>query len=330
MKRFIVDIVIFSIILYVVTLCLDKVVSTGLRRSETTLFYNLTKINQGKLNADLIVNGSSKALVQVDPFIIDSILGINSYNLALDGTPFIPQKAQYEFYRLKNTKPKIIIQIVSNGTLRSLNKGFKNSIKFAPYLNIPEVKELMKLTGSFNCLDYSVPMVKYSGKPFEIITGMLSFLNVQIFKVQDSRGYFPKDKSWPTNANEGIESSLKENGMTDFDYTQLVQEFTSSDSVSVQNFERFLAKCETEEIIVFLVYPPIHAEGFNTILNVDYYNRIAHKYNACFLDYSRDSLLVFNKKYFYNSQHLNVDGATIFTKKLAEDINARINNDLNN
>jgi hypothetical protein len=329
MKRFIISILAFAVLLYMTTLCLDKVITIGLMQNETNHFKTLSKINQGKINADLIVSGSSKALVQVDPVIIDSVLGVNSYNFGLDGNPFIPQRALYEIYRKKNTKPKIIIQIVSNGTLRSLKEGFAVPIRFAPYLDIPEVKKLMKLTSSFNYLDYSIPMIRYSGKPFEIIIGGLSFFNIQFLNTTDIKGYDPHDTSWPESSNESLDISEKTEDLTSSNNLENIELFTSLDSVSCENFESFLANCEAENIMVFLVYPPIYVESFNSIKHVDYYKRVAQEYNAYFLDYSQDSLLAFNKKYFYNSQHLNLKGATIFTNRLSEDIKAETQNILN-
>ena len=90
----------------------------------------------------------------MSPQILDSIIGIDSYNLGLDGSPFIPQKALFELYKLNNKKPKVIVQVVSNGTLRSLDEGFLNPIKFAPYLNIPIVKKQL--------LDKAVVLIEWA------------------------------------------------------------------------------------------------------------------------------------------------------------------------
>ncbi len=306
-------------------LVFDKIITIGLMNSETKHFDTLSKINQGKLNVDLIINGSSKALVQIDPIIIDSVLEINSYNLGLDGTPFIPQKAQYDLYRIKNKKPKIIVQIVSNGTLRSLKEGFNLPVKFAPYLNIPEVKNLMKLTSSFSYMDYILPMSRYSGKPQDIIIGGLYFFNIPVLKTTDIKGYSPNNSSWPESYRNNKDSLQVNNNLLISKNQQNIETFTSLDSVSIDIFEDFLSLCKKEKITVFLVYPPIHEEDFSTIKNVDYYSKVAQIYDVHFLNYSKDSSLAYNKEYFYNSQHLNLKGATLFTNILSSDIKKRMN-----
>jgi len=280
----------------------------------------MTKVYQGEINADLIINGSSKALVQVDPTIIDSILGTNSYNLGLDGSPFIPQKALFELYIRSNKKPKIVVQVVSNGTLRSLDDGFLNPVKFAPYLEIPEVKKHIKLTGAFSSFDYIVPLLKYSGSPFELSTGLLSLFNITLIKNEDIKGYMPNKTSWQDKEKNHQDQHPNQIVNTPPNISQKIKEFTLLDSISCSLFEKFLEECRISNIIVFVVFPPIHHQDSYTIKNNAYYSLVAKKYNAYFLDYSRDSSFVYNKDYFYNTQHLNIRGAKKFSNRLATDI----------
>ncbi len=328
MKKFTINIIIFTVILITSALCLDVAVSKGLRKDRSKLFSKLTKAYKGEINAELIINGSSKAFVQVDPAILDSITSLKTYNLGLDGSPFIPQMALFELYKLHNKKPKVIVQIVSNGTLRSLSIGFRNPVKFAPYLNIPVVKKYMKLTGAFSSLDYKVPLLRYSSSPFEVITGVLSLFNINVFNHEDDRGYSPNNKQWteeyPNTSKIGYDPINKE-----FSVDSLrINEFTSLDSTSCKLFEEYLDECRSDSILVFLVYPPIYYESFCTIKYVDYYKKIAKKHDCLFLNYSQDSLLAFNRKYFYNSQHLNTEGATVFTKQLSKDVKANMRNSI--
>jgi hypothetical protein len=43
------------------------------------------------------------------------------------------------------------------------------------------------------------------------------------------------------------------------------------------------------------------------------------KYDIPYLDYSNDTMS-FNKVYFYNSTHMNIRGAELFSKKLVMDL----------
>ena len=314
MKYFAYKVSSFFVIICLLSWGMDSLISTGLKKSENKLFHNLTKINKGEINADLIINGSSKALVQVNPLVLDTLLDINSYNLGLDGTPFIPQKAQFELYKLHNVKPKYIVQIVSNGTLRNMDSGFRNHIKFAPYLNVDEVENLMLKTGSYNYLDYRIPLYKYAGNPFEIGTGILSYFGFQLFKATDQKGYFPQNKEW-----EDIQLITPNTTVDELSYNT-IDSFIKIDPTSRLEFESFLEECKNNQIIVFLVYPPIHSSSSATIKNNKYYEQISKEFDFHFLDYSQDSSFSFNKDYFYNSQHLNSSGADLFSLRLATDI----------
>lgn len=310
MKYFIQKVILFSLILLGVFYCLDKLVTSGLRQSNSLTHDNLSKLYNGKINADLIINGSSKAYVQVSPKIIDSTLNLNSYNLGLDGTPFVPQKLQYELYEKYNTPPKMIIQIIDFGALGKAEGDLYNYIKFAPYLNLNLVQETTKLYNGFSTASYYLPFLKYSGKPLEVTDGILSTLNIHFAPSKLQKGYFERDIPWDgtfekfkTTYKKGI--SKKPNAQT------------------CKLFEEYLANCKQKNITVFLVHPPVYHEYLPFDLNrktiLEYLNTVSKKYDMPFMDYSDNSISL-HKKYFYNSQHLNKQGAELFTQMISDDI----------
>lgn len=97
------------------------------------------------------------------------------------------------------------------------------------------------------------------------------------------------------------------------------------DSATINLFEVFLKEAKKAGIRLVFVYTPEYIEGQKFVSNREeifsYYNAFSKKYSIPFYDYSSDSLC-YNKKYFYNSQHLNATGAAIFTKKLVRDIHS--------
>jgi hypothetical protein len=50
---------------------------------------------------------------------------------------------------------------------------------------------------------------------------------------------------------------------------------------------------------------------------ISLYTKYSHKYNIPFYDYSTDAIS-YQKKYFYNTNHLNKMGAELFTTKLID------------
>lgn len=269
------------------------------------------------MNADLIINGSSKALVQISPKIIDSVLNLNSYNLGMDGTGFIPQKMQYDLYLKYNKKPEIVVQIVSHGTLYK-NVELYKYIKFAPYFDNEEIKKVSKKYKGFSTYDYYIPFIRYSGNPSIVINGLLNTIGIDLRKDNKYKGFLAQDKKWDNSFNDfknnnpdGVSIRIEEH--------------------SIKLFENYIAECKNNNINVILVYPPTFMESKKYIKNEDeivaYYKYIADKYQVPFLDYS-DNVLSYSTEYFYNSQHLNRKGAELFTKELSVDIKNLLENNL--
>ena len=95
------------------------------------------------------------------------------------------------------------------------------------------------------------------------------------------------------------------------------------DSASVELFRQYIQECKSLDINLILVYTPEYIEGQQFVTNrseiMTLLKGIAQENNLPFLDYS-DHYLSMDKKYFYNSMHLNATGAEIFTRILAHDI----------
>lgn len=314
MKKFIAEIIVLGLLSLAAFYVCDKAITTGLRQSNMLIYDNLTKIFNGKINADLIINGSSKAYVQLSPKLIDSVLNVDSYNLGLDGTPFVPQKMQYELYEMFNTPPKQIIQIAGTGTLVKPEGDLYNYIKFAPYLDLEVVRETTELYNGFSFIDYNLPLFKYSGHPLEAIDGILSLVDIHISPSSLYKGYLEQHMSWDGSFDKFKQTH--ENGI----------EFEIDETAS-KLFEEYIIHCKKNNIDIILVTPPVYYEFIpydkDRDKHIDYYTQISKKYDIPYLDFSNDEISL-EKKYFYNSQHLNYKGAELFSKKLSDEIKARI------
>jgi hypothetical protein len=309
MKRFVKRTGLFCLAVLLVLGILDVFVSYGLRKSNSNTFNNLNKVFNGEINADLVVNGSSKALVHFSPKILDSVMEINSYNLALDGTEFMVQKTQYDIYLKNNTKPKYVIQTVSSGSLVK-NTEIRNQVQFAPYLNVDEINEMAKKYDGFKWYDYYVPFVRYTGEFEQIVDGSFSAFNVHLKQSSKYKGYLEKQAEWDSSFANVME--INPNGIS-----------WTFDSASIKLFRDFLEESRAKDITVFLVYPPTYHE-FHSYLNnrqeiLSFYKKIAEEYAIPFMDYS-NCFLSQDKSYFYNSQHLNKKGAELFSQQVANDI----------
>ena len=309
MKKFIITGIAFAIISILPLYVLDILVTTGLKKSKSDTYTTINKIVDGTLTADIIINGSSKALVQVSPKILDTILNQYSYNLGMDGNEFIPQLLQYQLYREFNPKPKMVIQIVGNDFLQK-KEELIGYMRFAPYLKLNGVKGMTDQYKGFSFLDYHLPFVRYSGYFGLIMDGLLSNLGIHSQIDSKYKGYQEKDVTWDDSFNKFKEANPK--GI----------QITMNES-SKEKFKKYVESVVQDDITIVMVYPPTYAPSQDLIRNkneiIDFYKEVAKLNNISFLDYSSNPISE-DVNYFYNSQHLNKNGAEKFTKLLASDI----------
>jgi hypothetical protein len=79
---------------------------------------------------DLVINGSSRAWVQYDPMILDSMLEINTFNLGMDGSAINRQILKYKKYSELHSTPKYLIQNIDLGTM-SATVGYEREQFFS-------------------------------------------------------------------------------------------------------------------------------------------------------------------------------------------------------
>ena len=298
----------FSAIAALTVYSIDFIVTEGLRRSNSIHYDNFSKIFSGSMNADLLINGSSKGYVQFSPKILDSLLRTNSYNISLDGNNFLTQNTLITKYLQYNTKPQTIVQVVSTNTL----KGFSNEIflyeKFLPYFEDIEIRNMLNSSGknTAQIVNY-LPFTKYNGKPLALLEGVLSFFNLHLIQSPLYKGYREDDFIWTDeNYAKFIELNNEINDTKEFKF----------DEELLVLFEEFIVMCNTQNINLILVYPPLYHLANN--YGVQEYINLATKHNVTFFDFSHDSEISFDKKYFYDSQHMNKLGSEVFTVKLSK------------
>lgn len=302
-------------IVFVALFALDKVITAGLKKNTSNVFVDWNRIFNGEIDADLVINGSSIAELQISPKILDSILDVQSYNFGMSGFSFLMQKARYDVFSKNNDEPKIIVQIVGDGTLKK-KEGLFRLPQFLPYLNDSIIRSTTKKYKGLSYLDYHMPLVRYSGESETVIKGVASFLHYEPLSTKKFKGYASNDIPWDNNFEEFVKDHP--NGM----------EMHVSNYIK-NLFEDFIKKEKQRGSKVFIIFPPTYYELENYILNrkelLDFYTSISKKYKVPFLDYSKSDFTK-RKELFYNATHLNKKGAELFSTKLAADIKRILEN----
>lgn len=289
-------------------------VDTGLRKSRNSHFASWNDLYNSKINADLLIMGSSRAEFHISPKIIDAELTLNSYNLGLSAWHFDMQYARFRMYLQHNRKPKYIIHNVDVYGF-SKRADVIDYPQFLPYINDTILQNVThKHKGEFDIYQQNIPLFKYKNQQklaFEGFLGFVGFSNLYD-TTSKYKGYQGNDYAW----NKDFES-FKERFPKGATYR--------FDKELKRQFEEYLTFCKRENIKVILVYAPEYHEVQSYYKNkselINLCQKSVKEYGCHFLDYSKN-LLCYDRKYFYNSQHMNRKGAELFSLDLGKKIEA--------
>lgn len=87
MKKFLIKTSVFLLILWGLAWGLDYVISKGLLQMEDYRFMSWNEMQQGNINADIVIMGNSRGFSHFEPWTIDSICDASTYCLGLGGYP---------------------------------------------------------------------------------------------------------------------------------------------------------------------------------------------------------------------------------------------------
>jgi len=312
MKKFIIKIFFFITSFAAFLLVPDFIITKGLQKAKSQDYKEWNEIYSGNIDANIVINGSSRAWVHVSPYILDSILITNSYNLGIDGYNFHMQYCKYREYMQFNTGPELVIQTLDITTLQKRTDLY-NLNQFLPYIYKSRIREFTRQYKGFSFFDYYIPFYRYHNLSEIINTGFKEFFGNTGLDNGKFKGYLGMNSEWNGTFDEYKKANL--NGVK-----------IDLHSESIELMDTFLSECKKESINVILVYPPEFIENQYLTKNrteiINLYSKFAEKYKLVFLDYSNNDLS-YKKELFYNSQHLNKKGAELFTKILADDIKLR-------
>ena len=306
MKKFLTQFFMFVLILLIFSYIFDIFISNNLKKSNSFAHKEYSSWNtllEGRINSDVLIYGSSRAWVQINPAMITKIFNLSCYNLGIDAHNFWLQNLRHEYVLEKNKQPKFIIHSLDIFTLSKI-PNLVNSEQFLPYMLFNnKIKKATISYKGYKTIDYYIPLIRYFGN-HESIEESLQMSKNAINKIERINGYQGQNKIW----NKDFEIAQKNNPIFEIPF----------DEGTLELFDKFIKDCKRKNIKLIFVYTPEYIEGQKFVKNrkfiIETFSKISKKYKIPFFDYSNDSIS-FDKKYFYNALHLNKKGSEIFTKK---------------
>jgi hypothetical protein len=249
-----------------------------------------------KTNHDVLIFGSSRAAYHYIPKILKDSLGFSVYNCGREGSGI------YYHYgvllaTLERYKPKVILLDIdyrdfykSDGIfgLEILEEHYpfykKISKEFDSLLVLKGFKEKIKLQSN---------LYRYNSKAFKMITSHIKGGRGNIDGFRSKNGIWNK-KILPLDADLILDKN------------------------KITTIEKFILKAKENNVKVFLTVSPYYMKTPENLYEP--LKNLAKENNIKIINHVQDTTFINNASLFNDILHLNLNGAKIFTKKIANEV----------
>lgn len=306
----IVRIVGFFCLVAACSMALDLMFSLGLRRIRTSSFGVTNRVLQGKVNADLVISGSSRAVTHYDPRIIQKITGLTVFNLGRNGSQTDMQLAVLKTYLRHNKKPQMVVQNLDAYSFVTTREVY-DPAQYLPYLDQEDIYGALKAINPAIWKSKYIPLYGYVAEDmrFTWVTGLKGFLG---WSPQEDHflGFNPRSGKWSQDFDrfraknpQGVRIEIEPAG--------------------VRVVEELIRVCRQSGIRLVFVYSPEYREMQLLTRNrdeiFDEFHQLSYRFEVPLLDFSGwDHSL--DREFFQNSQHLNAEGAAAFSLDVAKQL----------
>jgi hypothetical protein len=297
----------FLVLLLLLACGIHMVITTGLRRIKTSTFGASNQIMEGDVNAQVVITGSSRALLQYDPRIIQSITGRSAFNLGRNGSQTDMQVAFFKAYLAHNRKPEIVIHNLDAFSFVTTGTIF-DPAQYMPYLYDRDLYEASRNINPHIWRSRYVPLYGYVVEDMNLTwtKGIAGFFG-RSPRQDYFLGFNPRHMQWTGDFESFATSHPK--GVT-FDI----------EPAGIRDLEDLILTCKENGSQLIFVYAPeydrMQAMTSNREQIFAEFHQLADRYDIPLWDYS-DWSHNGDKSLFYNSQHLNAEGAEIFSGDVA-------------
>lgn len=242
MKRFLIKIGVGAIVAYVVALLLDAMISYGLFHTQAHPYQTWREIRSGQYASDIVILGTSRALEHYDPYVIDSITGLQSYNLGMGGYGINVELMKYCYYLHYNPKPRYIIYDIDQLPLR-LDKipHQAQSEQFLPLFYDRAIRRNLMNAG-YSWTDAYVPMARYWGYQIANKRAILEALNLKHYHDYSSyKGHTLDPDPWDPSR---------------LHYTDSIP--SRVDDAAKEMLVEFVKECRNNDVALIFVTSPVY------------------------------------------------------------------------
>lgn len=311
-KKLFRDLLVFLLGLFFLTTAIHACLLRGWQHQSVSQAGTLNRLVRGELPAEILILGSSRAWVHFDCTAVEARTEKSCFNLGLDGSTLLMQNAVFQSYLAHHAAPSVLVLALDISSFTKTDDRYWIE-RYLPHLNqYPILKVLADLDPVY-WRHRLIPLytagvfgAEYAEK------GMLLFFQPQDFPGKERQGFRAVERDWDEAAAHAVIKRLP-----------VGPDFV--DAKALAAFDSILKTAHRSGARVFVVYPPAHESVARRVTNqneiLNFFHEAARVRGAQFLDYSA-SFLIHDKAYFYNPQHLNRQGAELFSDRFSEDLAA--------
>lgn len=297
----------FLILLAVIIWTLDAMIDSGLRRMTTSGFGVTNRIVNGRIAAEILISGSSRALVHYNPRIIAHATGLTTFNIGRNGSQTDLQVAVLKTYLRHNPPPRLLIHNLDLYAFVTSHEIY-DPAQYLPYLDEEPLYSAVRRVYPDAWKWKYLPLHGYlvADARFTWMLGLRSFAGWR--PAEDHiDGFVPRPWKWTGDFEQfrrdhpnGIHTPIEPQGLRDL--------------------QELLSVARSHHIPVLLVYSPeyfeVQALQRNRARIFALFHDLGRRFEAPLWDFG-ESAISRQQDYFYNSQHLNAGGAAAFSQTLA-------------
>jgi hypothetical protein len=286
---------------------LDAIITSGLRHIRTSQYGVSNRMMAGEVNAQIVITGSSRAVSHYDPRVIETSTGRTAFNIGRNGSQTDMQIAVLKAYLEHNRKPDIVIHNLDAFSFVTTREVYAPA-QYVPYLYDEELYRPLREINRDTWKSRYVPLYGYvvDDMNFSWVLGLRGFFGWSP-REDCFLGFNPRSKKW-TEDFQRFEASNPD-GVS-----------WGIEPAGIKLMEELIRLCQERGIQLIFVYSPEYAEMEKLTKNraevFDHFHELEARYHVPIWDYS-DWKFAGDTQYFTNSQHLNAEGAAVFSGDVA-------------
>lgn len=301
MKKFIIKILLFAIIISVADICIGSI----LKETANNAIggdYQTTNYIADKANEEIIIMGSSRANHHYIPSIIKDSLKMTCYNFGEDGMGIILMYGRYKLITQRYTPNIIIYDIQENFDLeKNDNIKYINGLKHN--YEYPGISEIFKTVDKKESIKMYSRLYRYNSRVIGVISNKL------FTPIKGEYGYLPSTGTMNQEPEPFNEKKI------------------SYDNLKLEYFEKLIKDCAGKTNLIFTISPKYFKTDDSFIEPL---HNLCKQYNIPILNHLNDERFINKKEFFADRVHLNHEGAKLYTNIIIQEVKDWYNCDKRN